>query len=341
MHWLERMLLYATSAVLAVVLVLDHDVSGPADPPRQSSSNGAKALAADTQTTGIPPTGGQTTTAQPADSPDGKAIARRPGSLVLVDSQGRRRIELDAENARGPRIILSDANGKPQIVLTAGPNEQARLVLRGKHGQAELQAAEDGGLAFQLTGAKGAKTQMTVTADGASEIAARAADSRLRAVLRTDEEGAAEVAVVAPQDSRGPKMSLLPEGEAAIAILDPENDSGPIMQLFQDGLAEIAIRGRNSKSGPAMLQLVDGVSVVSTRLPNGQPGASLVTAPDGTSVIAASNADGTKQAALRIDRKGNPTVYVTDPAGNDGDKPPKAAPKIPAPPSRTVLNAEP
>lgn len=308
MHMIDRILLYAASLAVAAVLVAGE----PADREQASEPGVAAAQAA----------------------PIAASPAAPVNRLELVDRQGRPRLELLVDENDQPQLLMRTPAGEVALRLTCDAEGVSRLILgAGEAGRVAVTGTADGDQALELVGKEGAAARLVLTPEGSAELRLSGRDAGDELVLRQMTGEDAVIEMNSASHEGGISLRLQPTGVAALGLTAPDGHSGPVMHVFEDGLGEIAINGASSWSGPSLIRMPDGVSIVSTRLPSGDPGASMVTAPDGRSVIAATNSDASRQAELRVDDEGTPSIGVVDPQEQPDAIPQPAVPRQP----QTVL----
>lgn len=324
---IERVLLYVVALSLGVMLLWSDDNDASRTPPQsemepQWSTRISDAAPFDERAS-VPRSIDTAATADmPANQQSAILVGEFRDRLVLVDEQGRPRIELRVGIGGHPQIHLRNEKGEPVISLTAGPNDSAEMLLQTRYGSAGMHRRADGELAVELTSYHGARTGMAIDSAGEISITADAGPGKSKAFVRTDADGGAEVTVEHTDGARKTAMWMLPSGDSGVTLQAGPDQPGPAMRLFQDGLAEVTINGPGSESGPSMVRFPDGVSIISARRPNGEPGASMIVSPDGTCVVTAASPDGTQRAELRVNAEGKADVSVTKP-----DSPSRTAPK--------------
>jgi VanZ family protein len=337
----ERILLYSVALVLGASLLLDRPREEQSQMPENHPDNRANP-AADLRPAEQAP---DAAAATPPIAPDEAPAAPEPrgealrNSLVLVDGQGRARIELRVGDDGQPRLALNDESGQAVIQLRADSRRSGQIVLETGRGTARLVADSDR-FALELQTDAGPLTRVAITPDGQAEVIVRSEREGPRATLRTDPNGSAEVSVGGSAEKPAATLIALGGGHLELRMTGAGGAAGPRLQLFEDATAQLTLDGPGSHSGPSLIRFADGTSVVAVRRSDGNPAGSMVAAPDGTAVIAAASPRDGQQAELRVSPDGKATIAVVEPNPERPDvRKPPAAPARPLTRPPTVLSA--
>jgi hypothetical protein len=329
---LDRVLLYLVSLTLAAILVLDGRGSSARG---QTGSSAEAGFEARDKSATLPPSEERATSQTPVPStpraePVGAGLAE-PGlaekgplkSLRIVDSEGRARIELLADDSLGPSIVLRNRAGEEALKINCNESGDTGLTIVDSRGGAKLSIGAQGEKSLTLQGKDGVATTLKLDQEGSAELRMTGGAKAPDVVVRRSQAGPAEIALGPQSGKSGVLLRLTDAGAASLALLGPDGTTGPVLQVFEDGLAEVAIHGASSGSGPSLIRMPDGVTILSARLPNGEPGASMLVSPDGEAVIAVNSGDGVSRAEMRVTRDGQPSIGSI---GGDAGAAPRQSP---------------